>query len=155
MVVERTAENPVVPFDLFRDRNRVATFAAIFMAGGVMFTLTVLIGLYVQDILGYSALRAGIGFIPFVVALGIGLGLSSHLVSMFSPRVLTIAGGVLVLGAMLYGSTLHRGIPYFPDLVLPVVDRRLRHRHDRRAADGVGHRGRGLRSDRPGSRPSR
>ncbi len=121
MVVERTAENPVVPFDLFRDRNRVATFAAIFMAGGVMFTLTVLIGLYVQDILGYSALRAGIGFIPFVVALGIGLGLSSHLVSMFSPRVLTIAGGVLVLGAMLYGSTLHRGIPYFPDLVLPVV----------------------------------
>ncbi len=121
VVVERTAENPVVPFDLFRDRNRVATFAAIFMAGGVMFTLTVLIGLYVQDILGYSALRAGIGFIPFVVALGVGLGVSSHLVSQFSPRVLTIAGGILVLGAMIYGSTLHRGIAYFPDLVLPIV----------------------------------
>ena len=40
---------------------------------------------------------------------------------MFSPRVLTIAGGVLVLGAMIYGSTLHRGIPYFPDLVLPIT----------------------------------
>ena len=52
----------------------VTTFAAIFLAGGVMFTLTVLIGLYVQDIMGYSALRAGVGFIPFVVALGIGLG---------------------------------------------------------------------------------
>ena len=121
VVVERTAENPVVPFDLFRDRNRVATFAAIFLAGGVMFTLTVLIGLYVQDILGYSALHAGIGFIPFVIALGVGLGVSSHMVSMFSPRVLTIAGGVLVLGAMLYGSTLHRGIDYFPDLVLPIT----------------------------------
>ena len=67
---------PSCPFDLFRDRNRVATFAAVFLAGGVMFTLTVLIGLYVQDIMGYSALRAGIGFIPFVIALGIGLGLS-------------------------------------------------------------------------------
>jgi EmrB/QacA subfamily drug resistance transporter len=121
LYVERTAENPVVPFDLFKDRNRVATFAAIFLAGGVMFTLTVLIGLYVQDILGYSALHAGIGFIPFVIALGVGLGVSSHLVSMFSPRVLTIAGGVLVLGAMLYGSTLHRGIDYFPDLVLPIT----------------------------------
>jgi EmrB/QacA subfamily drug resistance transporter len=121
LFVERTADNPVVPFDLFKDRNRVATFAAIFLAGGVMFTLTVLIGLYVQDILGYSALHAGIGFIPFVIALGVGLGLSSHLVSMFSPRVLTIAGGVLVLGAMLYGSTLHRGIDYFPDLVLPIT----------------------------------
>jgi EmrB/QacA subfamily drug resistance transporter len=120
-ITERTADNPLVPFDLFRDRNRVATFAAIFLAGGVMFTLTVLIGLYVQDIMGYSALHAGVGFIPFVVALGIGLGLSSHLVSLFSPRVLVIAGGCLVLGAMIYGSTLNRGIPYFPNLVLPIV----------------------------------
>jgi hypothetical protein len=40
---------------------------------------------------------------------------------MFSPRVLTIAGGILVLGAMIYGSTLHLGIPYFPDLVLPIT----------------------------------
>src|SRR3954451_24261170 len=113
LYVERTADNPVVPFDLFKDRNRVATFAAVFLAGGVMFTLTVLIGLYVQDILGYSALRAGIGFIPFVIALGIGLAVSSQLVSKFSPRVLTIGGGWMVLGAMLYGATLHRGIDYF------------------------------------------
>ena len=121
LLVERTAENPLLPFDLFRDRNRLATFAAIFLAGGVMFTLIVLIALYVQDIMGYSALRAGAGFIPFVIALGIGLGLSSHLVSLFPPRVLVIAGGALVLGAMLYGSTLNRGIPYFPDLVIPIT----------------------------------
>jgi hypothetical protein len=121
VVVERSAENPVVPFDLFGERNRVATFAAVFLAGGVMFTLTVLIGLYVQDIMGYSALRAGISFIPFVIALGIGLGVSSHLVSLFAPRVLVIGGGILVLGAMIYGSTLSRGIPYFPNLVLPIV----------------------------------
>src|SRR6202045_1209241 len=121
VVVERTADNPVVPFDLFRDRNRLVTFTAIFLAGGVMFSLTVLIGLYVQEILGYSALRAGVGFIPFVIALGIGLGLSSHLVSLFPPRVLVIGGGVLVLAAMVYGSTLHRGIPYFPDLVVPIA----------------------------------
>ena len=121
VVVERSAVNPVVPFSLFRDRNRVATFAAIFLAGGVMFTLTVLIGLYVQDILGYSALRAGIGFIPFVIALGVGLGASSQLVNFFAPRLLVIAGGVLVLGALIYGSTLNADIPYFPNLVVPIV----------------------------------
>jgi predicted MFS family arabinose efflux permease len=121
LYVERSADNPVMPFDLFKDRNRVATFAAVFLAGGVMFTLTVLIGLYVQDIMGYTALRAGVGFIPFVIALGIGLGLSSHLVSLFPPRLLVIAGGVLVLAAMLYGSTLNGGIPYFPNLVLPIT----------------------------------
>src|SRR5271169_1005220 len=110
-VVERTAENPVVPFDLFFDRNRLATFAAMFMGGGVLFTVTVLIALYVQDIMGYSALRAGIGFIPFAIAMGIGLGLSSQLVSWFPPRVVVIGGGTLVVGAMLYGSTLNAGIP--------------------------------------------
>jgi EmrB/QacA subfamily drug resistance transporter len=120
-IVERTAENPVVPFSLFRDRNRVATFAAVFLAGGVMFTLTVTIGLYVQDIMGYSALKAGIGFIPFVIALGIGLGVSSALASRFPPRILVIGGGVLVLAAMLYGSTLYGGIPYFPNLVIPIT----------------------------------
>ena len=119
--VERSAENPVMPLDLFKDRNRVATFAAVFLAGGVMFTLTVLIGLYVQDIMGYSALRAGVGFIPFVIALGIGLGVSSALVSKFPPRVLVIAGGVLVLAAMIYGSTLDANIPYFPNLVIPIT----------------------------------
>lgn len=117
-VVERTAENPVVPFDLFFDRNRLATFVAIFLAGGVLFTLIVLIGLYVQELMGYSALRAGVGFIPFTIAMGIGLGVSSQLVSWFPPRVVVIGGGILVLGAMLYGSTLDRGMPYFPTLVV-------------------------------------
>ena len=41
-----------------------------------MLTLTVQIGLNVKDILGYSALRAGIGFIPFVIALSIGQAVS-------------------------------------------------------------------------------
>jgi MFS family permease len=119
--VERAADNPVVPFDLFRDPNRVATFAAIFLAGGVMFTVSVLIGVYVQDILGYSALRAGIGFVPFAIAMGIGLGASSQLVRLFPPRLVVIGGGTLVLGAMLYGTTLSGGIPYFPNFVVPLV----------------------------------
>src|ERR1700759_721842 len=50
--VERSAENPVVPFNLFFDRNRLATFAAIGMAGGVLVTFPVLVALYVQDIMG-------------------------------------------------------------------------------------------------------
>src|ERR1700733_7571533 len=120
-VVERTAENPVVPFDLFFDRNRLATFAAIFMAGGVLFTVTVLVAIYVQDIMGYSALRAGVGFIPFAIAMGIGLGGSSQLVSRFQPRVVVIAGGALVVGAMIYGSTFNGRMPYFPNLIVPVV----------------------------------
>jgi EmrB/QacA subfamily drug resistance transporter len=121
VVVERTAENPIVPFDLFFDRNRLAIFAARFLAGGVMFTLMLLVAVYVQNIMGYSALRAGVAFIPFAIAMAIGVGVSSRLVMWFSPRVMMITGAILVLGAMMYGSTLHRGVPYVPNLVLPLV----------------------------------
>ena len=121
LFVERRADHPLVPLWLFRDRNRVATFVSLFLAGGVLLTLTVMIGLYVQDVLGYSALHAGIGFIPFALALGFGNLLTARLVPYIAPRWLIIGGGIFVLGAMLYGSTLNRSIPYFPDLLLPIV----------------------------------
>ncbi|BBY45789.1 MFS transporter [Mycolicibacterium celeriflavum] len=121
VVVERTAENPVVPFSLFFDRNRLATYAVMFLSGGTGFTLAVLIALYVQDVMGYSALQAGISFIPFALAQATGMGASSQLVKWFPPRVVVIAGASLLLGAMLYGSTLNRGVPYFPDLMMPLV----------------------------------
>jgi predicted MFS family arabinose efflux permease len=121
VVVERTAENPIVPFSLFVDRNRLAIFAAMFLSRGVGFTLTVLIAMYVQNIMGYSPMHAAISFIPFAVAVTIGVAVSSRLVMWFSPRVMVVAGCTLVAGAMLYGSTLHRGIPYFPNLVLPIA----------------------------------
>jgi EmrB/QacA subfamily drug resistance transporter len=120
-VVERKADHPLVPLWLFRDRNRVATFVSLFLAGGVLLTLTVMIGLYVQDVLGYSALHAGIGFIPFALALGFGNLLTARLAPYIAPRWLIIGGGIFVLGAMLFGSTLTRTIPYFPDLLLPIV----------------------------------
>ncbi|MFI5511714.1 MFS transporter [Mycobacterium sp. NPDC051804] len=122
VVVERRAENPIVPFDLFFDRNRLATFATIFLAGGILFSLTVLVALYVQQVLKYSTLHAGLGFIPFVIAVAIGMGASSRLVMRFQPRVVVIAGCLLVVAAVVTSSmTLHTGVPYFPNLVLPLV----------------------------------
>lgn len=121
LIVERNADNPLVPFSVFDDRNRVASFAAYFLAGGVMLTLSVMIGLLVQDVLGYSPLRAGIAFMPFALAFVLGNVLATRLAPRIAPRWLIIGGGVLVLAAMLYGSTLDRSIPYFPDLFTPIV----------------------------------
>jgi hypothetical protein len=121
LVVERTAENPIVPFSLFFDRNRLATFAAMFLVRGIGFTMTVLLAVYVETIMGYSPLRAAVGFIPFAVAMAIGTAASSRLAAWFSPRVMVIAGGIVVLGATLYTSTLNGSVPYFPNLVVPIV----------------------------------
>jgi EmrB/QacA subfamily drug resistance transporter len=120
-LVERTAENPIVPFSLFFDRNRMATFAATFLTGGVTFTMAVLVALYAQNIMGYGPMHAAITFIPFAFATAVGVGAAARLVTWFPPRAVVIAGAILLLGAILCGSTLHRGIPYFPNLVLPIV----------------------------------
>ena len=121
LIVERTADYPIVPFSVFDNRNRVMTFVSLFLAGGVMLTLTVMIGLLVQDVLGYSALKAGICFIPFAIAFGIGSAVAARLAPHVAPRWLIIGSGLFVVAAMLYGSTLDRYIPYFPDLFGPIV----------------------------------
>jgi hypothetical protein len=53
--------------------------------------------------------------------MAIGTAASSRLVMWFPPRVMVIAGGILVLGSLLYGSTINGGIPYFPNLALLIV----------------------------------
>ncbi len=121
LIVERSAENPLVPFEVFDNRNRVMTFISLFLGGGVLLTVTVMIGLLVQDVLGYSALKAGICFIPFAIGVGLGTVLAARLAPKVAPRWLIIGGGLFVLAAMLYGSTLDRSIPYFPDLLVPIV----------------------------------
>lgn len=122
VMVERRAENPIVPLSLFFDRNRLATYTAMFLLTGVGFTLTVTVAMYVQNILGYSPFHAGISYIPLAIAMAVGVGVSSRLVTRFAPRVIVIAGATLVLGAMTYaGLTINPGISYFPQLVLPIV----------------------------------
>ena len=120
-VVERSADHPIVPMEVFDNRNRVATFISLFLAGGVMLSATVMIGLYVQDVMGYSALLAGVCFIPFALALGVGTIVAARLAPYVAPRWIILGAGLLVPCAMLYGATLDRGIPYFPDLVAPLV----------------------------------
>jgi EmrB/QacA subfamily drug resistance transporter len=121
-VVERRAVNPIVPFSLFCDRDRLAAFVAVFLSSGVSFTLTVLVALYVQNIMGYSPAQAGVGFIPIAIAMAVGTGVSSRLVVSFPPRAIVMAGCILVLGAMVYGGlTLNGDMPYFPNLVLPII----------------------------------
>jgi predicted MFS family arabinose efflux permease len=119
--VERRAAHPIVPFAVFDNRNRVATLVAYFLAGGVMLTISVMMGLYIQDVMGYSALQAGVGFLPFAVGFGVGNVVATRLAPKIAPRWVVIGAGVLVLGAMLYGSTLTRTVGYFPALFVPIL----------------------------------
>ncbi len=121
IAVERTVSNPIVPFDLFLDGNRVATFMAMLLVRGLGFTMTVVIALYVQNVMGYTPLGAGLRFIPFTIAMALGTAVSSRLVMLYAPRIVVIAGAALVIASAMYGSTFDNVTPYFPDLVVPLA----------------------------------
>ncbi len=130
VIAERNADHPLVPLSLFSDRNRVMTFISLFMAGGVMLTLTVIIGLYVQDVLGYSALHAGIGFIPFALALGLGNVLTARLAP--ACRTALADHRRRRAGAGRHALRLHPDAhhPVLPGPAAAHRRRRLRHRGD-------------------------
>lgn len=108
VLAERNVDNPLLPWSLFSSQDRVATFLAVLLASGVMGGISVFGAQYVQNVLGYSALQAGLIFIPFTIGMGIGGALTSKLVMRVAPRILIGAGAGLAAVALVFGSTLDR-----------------------------------------------
>ncbi|WP_254900636.1 MFS transporter [Rhodococcus sp. 1168] len=122
LVVERRADNPLLPFSLFANKNRVATFVAILFAGGVMFCLAAFVALFVQDILGYSPLNAGLAFVPFAFGLGAAAFITSKLVVRIQPRWLVMSGSAIMVGWLLFSVvTMNADSSYFPGILFPVI----------------------------------
>ncbi|WP_242676917.1 DHA2 family efflux MFS transporter permease subunit [Rhodococcus sp. ABRD24] len=121
LAVERRAENPLLPFSLFRNRSRVATFIALALVGMVMFSLAPFVALFVQDILGYTPLRAGLAFVPFAFGLGAAAFVASKLAVKVQARWLVVTGMVITFVGLLYGSTLDASATYVGNLFLLVV----------------------------------
>lgn len=121
LLVERRAENPLLPFVLFRDSSRVATFVSIFFAGAVMFSLAAFVALFVQDILGYTPLQAGLAFVPFAFGLGGAAAVASKLVVRVQARWLVVAGAVIMSVSLLFGSTMDATVQYLPTLFVLVL----------------------------------
>ncbi|WP_083962331.1 MFS transporter [Hoyosella altamirensis] len=121
LAVERTAENPLLPFILFRNRDRVATFVAIMLAGAITMCMAVFVALFVQDVLLFSPLEAGLSFVPFAFALGLTAQVASKLAMRIQPRWLVATGGLLVAAGLAYASTMDQHSSYFPDLFVPIV----------------------------------
>jgi EmrB/QacA subfamily drug resistance transporter len=106
VAVERRVANPLVPLRFFTNRTRVtANLVTLFFAAG-FFTMFFLLTLYMQDVLGWSALETGLAYLPFGITIGAAIGLSTALM----PRVgvkpvmaagFTLAGvGLLLLSAI-------------------------------------------------------
>jgi EmrB/QacA subfamily drug resistance transporter len=95
---ERRVDEPMLPLSLFRDRNfRGASLSLVllsFSAGGVMLAITQ----YLQFVLGYEPIRAGVAFIPMIVTTMAFNGVGVVVDKRFGARVALPAGLLLVAG---------------------------------------------------------
>lgn len=102
-VYERVPADALVPLRFFRERTRAAAnltsllFYAVFL--GQFFFIT----LYLQEVRGYSAIRSGLAYLPFGIAVGAAIGMATRLVARVGGRTVLTAGLVLcAAGAALY-----------------------------------------------------
>lgn len=98
LVELRFASSPLVPFRLFRSRSLTGANVVMFLVGAAFFSFWYFLSLYVQNVLGYSALKAGFAFFPMAVAIIIGAQVSSRLVERIGVRPLLQAGTLVAAG---------------------------------------------------------
>ncbi len=95
-VIEKTvATRPLVPFRLFRSRSVSGANAVMLLVGAAFFSMWYFLSLYMQNVLGYGALRAGVAFLPMAASIVVGAQVSSRAMTRTGVRPLLLAGTVL------------------------------------------------------------
>ncbi|HET7138455.1 MAG TPA: MFS transporter [Gaiellaceae bacterium] len=118
VVVELNAKAPLVRLSIFRTRSLLTANVAMLLAMSGMFAMFFFNTLYIQRVLGYGPLEAGVAFLPF----SLGIMISAGIASQFAPRIgvrpvaaagmLLSAGGLLLLTQLpVHGSYLTNVLP--------------------------------------------
>jgi hypothetical protein len=116
-VIERSVRWPLIPPGIWRVRSLVSGVAVMAGATAVMAGVFFLNSLYLQRVLGTTALEAGLAFLPFALA----IALAAHVGSRMLPRLgtrLTAAGGLVVAGA---GTLLLWRVPAHPTYIADLL----------------------------------
>ena len=117
-VLERTASRPLLIISRLGDRAVGGGFAMMLTASAVLFGSFLLTSIYLQQVLGTSALETGLAFLPMAVIIGAGAHLGSHLVGHVGLRIamaaafaLAAVGMVLLSGVDSDGSFVSDALP--------------------------------------------
>jgi EmrB/QacA subfamily drug resistance transporter len=119
---QATIANPLMPLRLFRSRNVAGAnvLQALLVAG--MFGMFFLGALYLQRVLGYSALEVGLAFLPTTIVMGtLSLGFSEKLIMRFGPRTTLIPGVCMTVVALLLFARTPVDGNYLTDLLPPFL----------------------------------
>jgi EmrB/QacA subfamily drug resistance transporter len=119
---ESTAAEPLIPLRMFRSRNVAGANAVQLLMVSSLFGMFFLGVLFMQHVLGYSAIGTGFAFLP--VSLGIGvmsLGFSARLNTRFGPKATLLPGLVMLAAALAWLTRAPVAASYVTDLLPSMI----------------------------------
>ncbi|MGW7370235.1 MFS transporter, partial [Streptomyces sp. NPDC054841] len=122
VVVElRVVTHPVMPLRIFRNRNVSSANVVSLLVGAALLSMFFFISLYLQLVLGFSALEAGLSYLPLSAATIFAAGAASQLVTKVGPRPILLVGLVLTTAGLLLFTRISADGTFVGDVLLPSV----------------------------------
>ncbi|MGH3445424.1 MAG: MFS transporter [Nocardioidaceae bacterium] len=119
--VESRAEAPITPLSLFADRTRSGAYLARMLLIAAMTGMFFFLTQFLQDVLGYTPLQTGFGFLPITVGLFVASQVSARvLVERYGERLVTLSGIAVSALGVLWLTTIGSGSGYL-DVLGPLV----------------------------------
>jgi hypothetical protein len=115
-VRESKASNPLVPPHTWKVRSLVSGTTVMLAVTGILVGTVFLASIFVQTVMGYSAIRAGVAFVPFALAITVGTVVAKHAMAHGTPRTIAavglviVAGGAVLLAQSSAGSAFATGV---------------------------------------------
>jgi EmrB/QacA subfamily drug resistance transporter len=117
LAVEARAKDPLMPFRIFRVSTVAGANVAGLLLGGVVFANFFLLTLYVQQVLGWSALKTGLTFIATAGTAVLWAGLAQALVTKIGAKTVMAVGFVAMIAGMVWYTQIPADASYWSDLL--------------------------------------
>ncbi|WP_204357678.1 MULTISPECIES: MFS transporter [unclassified Streptomyces] len=119
VLIQSKAADPLVPLRVLRRRTLAIANGVMIGLGAAMFAMWFLLSLYMQQVLGFSALKTGLWFLPSCLAVVIGTRTATHLVHRTGPRSLLVGGLAISTLGFLWLSRIHLHGVFTTDVAAP------------------------------------
>jgi MFS family permease len=117
LVIESRTKDPLMPFRIFRIHTVAGANVSALMLGGVVFANFFVLTLYVQQVLGYSALKTGLTFLATAGTSVLWAGLAQALVTRIGAKPIMAIGFVAMIAGMLWYTQIPVHASYWGDLL--------------------------------------
>jgi EmrB/QacA subfamily drug resistance transporter len=121
VVIELRTRHPLMPFRIFRLRTLRGANIAGLLTGMSLFSMFLFISYYLQFVLGYSALKTGLAYLPLAITIILSAGAASQLVTRLGFKPTLIGGLVLVAAGLLWFSRIAVHGSYLSDVIGPSI----------------------------------